>query len=70
VFTVKKLKESGNIIWDKNNDKPLCKFENGVFQTNDEELAITLQEMGHEVTGEADAENSNEEMQSDDSIEE
>ena len=42
------------MIWDVENNKPLCKFVKGVLETDDEVLVEKLKELGHEVTGEAD----------------
>lgn len=55
MFTVKKKAKTPNIIWDEKNKKPLCKFKDGVFKTNDTALAEKLKAMGHDVSGEPDA---------------
>lgn len=54
MFIVKKNPKTPNMIWDKANNRPLCKFVKGVFETNDEALASTLKGMGYEVDGEVD----------------
>lgn len=54
MFTVKKKNLTPNMIWDVENNKPLCKFVKGVMETNDEELVKKLKELGHEVSGELD----------------
>ena len=35
------------IVWDKENNKPLCKFEGGEFETKDERVIKLLQEAGY-----------------------
>lgn len=55
MFTVKKKAKTPNMVWDAANNRPLCKFVKGVFETNDEAVAEKLKGMGYEVTGEADA---------------
>lgn len=55
MFTVKKKTKTPNMVWDAANNRPLCKFVKGVFETNDEAVAEKLKGMGYEVTGEADA---------------
>lgn len=55
MFTVKKKAKTPNMVWDSANNRPLCKFVKGVFETNDEAVAEKLKGMGYEVTGEADA---------------
>lgn len=43
------MKFYGNgIIWDKENNKKLCKFVNGVFETNDKRIIDTLVKSGFE----------------------
>jgi hypothetical protein len=54
MFTVKKKNLTPNMIWDVENNKPLCKFVKGVIETNDEALIAKLKELGHEVSGESD----------------
>ena len=55
MFTVKKKAKTPNMVWDSANNRPLCKFVKGGFETNDEAVAEKLKGMGYEVTGEADA---------------
>ena len=55
MFTVKKKAKTPNMVWDSANNRSLCKFVKGVFETNDEAVAEKLKGMGYEVTGEADA---------------
>lgn len=55
MFIVKKKPLTANIIWDASNNRPLCKFVKGVFETNDESLASELKDKGYVVEGEADA---------------
>lgn len=54
MFTVKKIPKTPNILWDAAAKTPLCKFVNGVLETNDAVLADKLKGMGYEVTGETD----------------
>lgn len=54
MFTVKKKLLTPNMIWDADNDRPLCKFVKGQLTTNDEALVERLTELGCEVSGEAD----------------
>lgn len=35
------------IVWDNENNKPLCKFEGGEFETKDERVIKLLQEAGY-----------------------
>lgn len=55
MFKVTKTPKTPNIIWDASNNRPLCKFVKGVFETNDEALASELKGKGYVVEGEADA---------------
>ena len=55
MFKVTKKPKTPNIVWDSSGNRPLCKFVKGVFETNDEQIAFKLKNMGHTVTGEADA---------------
>lgn len=55
MFRVTKKPKTPNIIWDASSNRPLCKFVNGAFETNDEPLAFKLKGMGYKVEGEADA---------------
>ena len=55
MFKVTKKPKTPNIVWDASNNRPLCKFVKGVFETNDETLASKLKNLGHTVEGEADA---------------
>ena len=55
MFKVTKKPKTPNIIWDASNNRPLCRFVKGVFETNDEALASKLKDLGHTVEGEADA---------------
>ena len=55
MFKVTKKAKTPNILWDTSNNRPLCKFVNGAFETNDEALAEKLKALGHTVEGEADA---------------
>lgn len=54
MFRVEKKPKTPNMIWDAANNRPLCKFVKGVFETNDEALAFSLKGMGYKVEGEAD----------------
>jgi hypothetical protein len=54
MFIVTKKAKTPNMIWDGANNRPLCKFVKGVFETNDEKLAFKLKGMGYKVEGEAD----------------
>lgn len=53
MFKVIKTPKTPNIIWDGANNRPLCKFVNGVVETNDEVLASKLASLGHTVEGKA-----------------
>lgn len=55
MFRVEKKPKTPNMIWDAANNRPLCKFVKGVFETNDEVLVFSLKGMGYKVEGEADA---------------
>lgn len=55
MFKVTKNPRTPNILWDAANNRPLCRFANGVFETGDEALASRLREMGYAVEGEAEA---------------
>lgn len=55
MFKVTKKPKTPNILWDASNNRPLCRFVKGVFETNDEALASKLKDLGHTVEGEADA---------------
>lgn len=55
MFRVTKKPKTPNILWDASNNRPLCRFMKGVFETNDEALASKLKDLGHTVEGEADA---------------
>lgn len=54
MFKVTKKPKTPNIVWDASNNRPLCKFVKGVFETNNETLASKLKDLGHTVEGEAD----------------
>lgn len=36
------------IVWDKDNNKSLCEFENGEYETNDKREITLLTELGFE----------------------
>lgn len=55
MFKVTKKPKTPNILWDASNNRPLCRFVKGVFETNDEALASKLKDLGHTVEGKADA---------------
>lgn len=55
MFKVTKKPKTPNILWEASNNRPLCRFVKGVFETNDEALASKLKDLGHTVEGEADA---------------
>lgn len=55
MFKISKKAKTPNIVWDSENNRPLCKFAKGVFETNDETAAKKLKAMGHAVTGKADS---------------
>lgn len=55
MFRVTKKPKTPNILWDASNNRPLCKFVKGVFETNDEALAFSLKGKEYKVEGEADA---------------
>ncbi len=62
MFRVEKKPKTPNMIWDAANNRPLCKFVKGVFETNDTDAAEKLKGMGYTVTGETDAEKSIDKM--------
>lgn len=37
---------ASTIVWDKEKNRVLCKFEHGVFETDDEYIINMLQELG------------------------
>lgn len=54
MFRVTKKPKTPNMVWDASNNRPLCKFVKGVFETNDKTIADKLKALGHSVTGKAD----------------
>ena len=54
MYTVKKKPGTANILWDSTQNRSLCKFVNGVFETGDKGVADKLKALGHTVTGEVD----------------
>lgn len=54
MFKITKKTKTPNIIWDVSNNCLLCKFKNGVFETNDKILASKLKDLGHTIEGEAE----------------
>lgn len=54
MFRVTKKPKTPNMVWDSDNNRPLCKFVKGIFETNDADIAEKLKAAGHTVTGEAD----------------
>lgn len=54
MFKVTKKSKTPNIIWDTDNNRPLCKFVKRIFKTNNEVLAGKLKDMGYAVEGETD----------------
>lgn len=55
MFKITKKPKTPNLIWDASSNRPVCKFVNGVFETNDEALSLKLKDLGHTVEGGADA---------------
>lgn len=55
MFRVEKKAKTPNMVWDSANNRPLCKFIKGVFETNDVTVVEKLKDMGYAVTGEPDA---------------
>lgn len=53
MFKVTKKPKTPNMLWDGVNNRPFCKFVNGVVETNDENLASKLKDLGHMVEGES-----------------
>lgn len=49
VFKVTKKPKTPNILWDAAGNRPLCRFKNGTFETEDEALARNLQALGYVV---------------------
>ena len=55
MFKVIKKPLTPNMIWDSENNRPLCKFDKkGTLETNDKRLVEKLKALGHTVTGAAD----------------
>lgn len=54
-YTVTKKPLTANTIWDAEAGKPLCRFDKGVIDTDDDELANKLKALGHTVTENNDA---------------
>lgn len=50
MFQVTKKPNTPNMIWDANQNRPLCKFVGGVLETKDKKLADRLKALGHDVT--------------------
>ncbi len=50
MFRVTKKPNTPNMIWDANQNRPLCKFVDGVLETKDKKLADRLKALGHTVT--------------------
>lgn len=55
MFRVTKTAKTPNMVWDSSENRSLCKFVKGVFETNDEAVASRLEGMGYKVEKEADA---------------
>lgn len=53
MFKVTKTPHTPNMVWDPKNNRPLCKFVNGVFETDDTTTAEKLKKLGYTVEGEA-----------------
>ena len=64
MFKVTKKSKTPNILWDASSNRPLCRFVNGIFKTNDQTVVDKLKGMGYSVEGEMDAK-SLEEMKAD-----
>jgi hypothetical protein len=56
MFKIKKKPLTSNTIWDAENNRPLCKFNKGIIQTEDKDLAEKLKALGYEVEGEESVE--------------
>ncbi len=52
MFLVKKKPLTPNMVWGGDNKKPLCRFEKGIFRTEDQAVADKLFALGYEVTSE------------------
>ena len=50
MFKVTKKPKTPNILWDSEKNCLLCKFVNGIFETDDAGVADKLESMGHTVT--------------------
>ncbi len=50
MFQVSKKPNTPNMIWDANQNSPLCKFVDGFLETKDKKLADRLKALGHTVT--------------------
>lgn len=51
MFTITKKPKTANMLWDAENNKPLCQFdEKGLLLTDDAALADKLKTLGYEVT--------------------
>lgn len=60
MFKVIKKPKTPNIIWDSSNNRPLCRFVNGVIKTNDKTLVSKLKNLGYAVEGETNSKALNE----------
>jgi hypothetical protein len=57
LFKIKQLhgiKKDSEMVWDAANDKPLCEFIHGEFETEDEEVIAKLEALGYVGLGEDD----------------
>ena len=50
MYKVKKKPHTPNIVWDAERKTLLCKFVNGIFETDNKRIADALKAKGHTVT--------------------
>ena len=55
MFKVTKKPKTSNVLWNADDNRPLCRFVNGAFETDDENLALKLKDLGYAVEGEVEA---------------
>lgn len=53
MYRIEKKPNTANILWDAESNKPLCRFTDGVLETDDKALADALKAKGYTVTGES-----------------
>ena len=51
MFKVTKKPKTSNVLWNADDNRPLCRFVNGAFETDDENLALKLKDLGYAERG-------------------